>query len=51
MKREEIKAIFADATDEQLDKVMSIKGADVEKYKNKVASLENIRKGSLVFSK
>ena len=48
MKREEIKAIFADATDEQLDKIMSINGADVEKYKSKVTALEN-KKGSLVF--
>ena len=40
MKRDEIKAIFADATDEQIDKVMSINGADVEKYKSKVTALE-----------
>ena len=40
MKREEIKAIFTDATDEQLDKIMSINGADVEKYKSKVTALE-----------
>ena len=40
MKREEIKAIFADATDEQLDKIMNINGADVEKYKSKVTALE-----------
>lgn len=40
MKREEIKAIFPDATDEQLDKIMNINGADVEKQKSKVAALE-----------
>lgn len=40
MKREEIKAIFAEATDEQLDKIMSINGADVEKAKAKVTALE-----------
>ena len=33
MKREEIKAIFADATDEQLKAVMDLNGADVEKAK------------------
>ena len=31
MKREEIKSIFADATDEQLKTVMDLNGADVEK--------------------
>lgn len=46
MKREEIKAIFADATDEQIDKVMNINGADVEKYKNKVTNLENDAKAN-----
>lgn len=40
MKREEIKAIFADATDEQLDKILAIHGADVEKTKAKVTALE-----------
>jgi hypothetical protein len=40
MKREEIKAIFADATDEQLDKIMSINGADVEKVKAKLTATE-----------
>lgn len=40
MKREEIKAIFADATDEQLKAVMDLNGADVEKTKSKVAALE-----------
>ena len=33
MKREEIKSIFADATDEQLKAVMDLNGADVEKAK------------------
>lgn len=40
MKREEIKAIFADATDEQLKAVMDLNGADVEKFKSKVTALE-----------
>lgn len=40
MKREEIKAIFADATDEQLKAVMDINGADVERVKSKVTALE-----------
>ena len=33
MKREEIKAIFPEASDEQLSKVLDINGADVEKVK------------------
>ena len=33
MKREEVKAIFPDATDEQLDKIMGINGADINKAK------------------
>lgn len=40
MKREEIKAIFPDATDEQLSKILDINGADVEKVKAKVTALE-----------
>ncbi len=40
MKREEIKAIFPEATDEQLSKVLDINGADVEKVKAKVTALE-----------
>ena len=40
MKREEIKSIFADATDEQLKAVMDLNGADVEKAKSKVTALE-----------
>lgn len=40
MKRDEIKAIFAEATDEQLDKVMSMNGSDIEKYKGKATALE-----------
>ena len=31
MRREEIKSIFADATDEQLKAVMDLNGADVER--------------------
>ena len=45
MKREEIKAIFADATDEQLKAVMDLNGADVEKVKSKVTALEAELKG------
>lgn len=45
MKREEIKAIFADATDEQLKAVMDLNGADVEKAKSKVTALEAELKG------
>lgn len=41
MKREEIKAIFPEATDEQLKSVMDLNGADVEKAKSKVTSLES----------
>lgn len=40
MKREEIKAIFAEATDEQIKKILGINGADIEKIKNKVSELE-----------
>src|SRR5574344_2908882 len=40
MKREEIKSMFADATDEQLKAVMDLNGADVEKAKSKVTALE-----------
>lgn len=40
MKRDEIKAIFPDATDEQLKAVMDLNGADVEKAKSKVTALE-----------
>ena len=41
MKREEIKAIFPEATDEQLKSVMDLNGTDVEKAKSKVTTLEN----------
>lgn len=40
MKREEIKAIFPDATDEQLKAVMDLNGSDAEKSKKKIESLE-----------
>ena len=40
MKREEIKAIFPEATDEQLKSVMDLNGTDVEKAKSKVTALE-----------
>ena len=39
MKREELKQI-AELTDEQLDKIMAINGADVERVKAKVTALE-----------
>lgn len=40
MKREEIKQIFPDATDEQLKSVMDLNGADVERAKAKTTKLE-----------
>ena len=40
MKREEIKKIFPDATDDQLNSIMDINGADVEKYKAKLTATE-----------
>lgn len=39
MKREEIKAIFPDATKEQLDQIMSINGTDVNAAKGELESL------------
>jgi len=41
MKREEIKAIFPDVTDEQLKSVMDLNGANAEKAKSKVTALES----------
>lgn len=40
MKREDIKAIFAEATDEQLNKIMGLHGSSLEKVKTKVTALE-----------
>jgi hypothetical protein len=40
MKREEIKKIFPEATDEQLNSIMEINGADVEKVKAKLTATE-----------
>ncbi len=40
MTREEIKAIFAEATDEQLNKVMALYGAGIEKHKGEAAALK-----------
>lgn len=40
MKREDIKAIFADATAEQIEAVMRLNNADVEKDKGKLPALE-----------
>lgn len=40
MKREEVKTIFADATDEQINAIMNLHGADVENAKKKVTALE-----------
>lgn len=41
MKREEIKAIFAEATDEQIKKILGINGADIEGFKSKISKLED----------
>ena len=52
MKREEIKAIFPEATDEQLSKILDINGSDVEKVKAKVAALEaDIKEKNEAFDK
>lgn len=40
MKREDIKAIFAEATDEQLKKIMDLNGLDVEREKGKLTAAE-----------
>ena len=40
MKREELKQIAPELTDEQVDKIMAVNGADVEKGKAKVTALE-----------
>lgn len=40
MKREDIKAIFTEATDEQLKKIMDLNGSDVEREKGKLSALE-----------
>lgn len=40
MKREEIKKIFPDATDEQLKTILDINGADLKKVNGKVTALE-----------
>ena len=40
MKREEIKTILPDITNEQLDSIMNLSGADIEKAKAKVTALE-----------
>ena len=40
MKREEVKAVFPEATDEQLKSIMDLNGADVERAKGKVAALD-----------
>ncbi len=45
MKREEIKAIFAEATDEQLKKIMDLNSSDVEREKGKLTALEAELKG------
>lgn len=44
MKREEIKAIFAEATDEQLKAVMDLNGKEVEKNKKFESELEEKKK-------
>lgn len=40
MKREEIKNIFPEATDEQIKSVMDLNGADIEKSKAKMVTIE-----------
>ena len=40
MKREDVKKIFPEATDEQLKSILDINGADVEKVKKNVTALE-----------
>ena len=40
MKREEIKAILPDITDEQLGQILNLNGADIEKAKGKTKDLE-----------
>lgn len=40
MKREDVKGIFAEATDEQLDKIMRLHGSDIEKYKGDLSNLK-----------
>lgn len=39
MKREEVKAIIPDITDEQLGKIMDLNGADIERQKQTIATL------------
>lgn len=39
MKRDEVKAIVPGITDEQLDRVMNLAGADIEKHKQTIATL------------
>lgn len=41
MKRDDVRAIFPDATDEQLKAVMDLNGADAEKLKSRNVELEN----------
>lgn len=40
MKREEVKAIFPEATDEQLKAIMDLNGTDAEKSKARIVTLE-----------
>ncbi len=41
MKREDIKALFPEATKEQLDEIMAINGADIQKAKSGLEDLQN----------
>lgn len=43
MKRDEVKAIVPGITDEQLDKVMDLNGADIEKHKQTITTLTTER--------
>lgn len=40
MRREDVKAIFAEATEEQINAVMKLNGADAESFKNRITALE-----------
>lgn len=42
MKRDQVKAIFPDATDDQLNAIMNLNGEDVEKAKGKAAAIEEL---------
>lgn len=43
MKREEVKGILPDITDEQLTKIMDLHGADIERQKQTITTLTTER--------